>query len=180
MERVRHHQMCLEIRIIWRTLTSLAQAAISQRQSSFGSSSSVPVWSCTGTPQTLLPKPGLLPDQGVCLTASPLATHSQPPAWDGIITPGQMQICSCCCSWPGFELDEFLGVTQRLTKTQRGIGGDLVLGGRVCCFSSQQGMFSIMSSLGAVLMLLHGLWVWLLSGWSGEGGEVPACFQSLV
>lgn len=69
-----------------------------------------------------------------------------------------MQICSCC-SWPAFQLDEFLGLTQRLTKTRWGIGGDgdRVLGGRAGCSSSQQGMFSLLSSLGAVLMLLHGL-----------------------
>lgn len=60
--------------------------------------------------------------QPACLPAAPLAVHSRPPAWDGAIAPGQMQICSRCCSWPGFQLGEFLGLTQHLTKTRRGIG----------------------------------------------------------
>lgn len=135
--------------------TCLAQAAISQRQPLFGSSSAV----------LALPKPcslnvgSCLTRGSACLPASLTSGYAFPTSrlgWD-CVTPGQMQICSCCCSWPAFQLDEFLGLTQRLTKTRRGIGGDRALEGRAGCSSSQRGMFSLTSSLGAVLMLLHGL-----------------------
>lgn len=169
-KRVRHHQMCLEIRIIWRTFPSLAQAAISPRQLWFGNSSLVPMSSwCSPNHR------GLLLGQRVSLSHLWLHIPSLP-ARDGTVTPGQMQICSrCCCSWPGFQLDGFLGLTQRLTKTRRGIGGDgdgalrgrtgllLLSAGHIqppelawCCPDASARPSDL---------------IWLLSGQFGEGGE---------
>lgn len=53
MERVFHFQMYLEISIIWSVFTSLAQQAITQRQSLSGSYSPVLMWSCAGANQNL-------------------------------------------------------------------------------------------------------------------------------
>lgn len=158
MERVRPYQMCLGIRRIWSTFNSLAQAAISPRQSWFGSSSPVPVWSCAGTSQTLLPKCGPLPGQGVSLPAC------LPHLWlcipDLLLGMGLLLLAKCryalavalglVFSWVSswVWLNTWLKHAEEL-----GIGRDGALGPP----AQRKGSSVSRSPLGTVLMLLHSL-----------------------